>query len=210
MNIGETMTLGRWAGEPIVWRVLKEEDGRVLLISRDILELRPFHPEDEPIGDGDFIKGAHRVDWHTCELRAWLNGAFLNGAFTEEEKARIPVLSRYYTTQYKTLHTFYPGEKESTEQVFLLSQAQAKKLLTRAEDRYAPMTAHAAAQLAERKTVPLRADGSWWTRDHYPGGFDTSISYACNWNGKDALLETGWAAVMTADIGVRPAVWYQL
>ena len=210
MNIGETMTLGRWAGEPIVWRVIDVKDGRALLVSRDILEIRPFHPDDEPIGGSDFIKGAYRVSWNTCELRGWLNGVFWNEAFTGEEQARIPALPRLYTSQYKTLHTFYPAEKESTEPVFLLSGAQAKKLLTRAEDRYAPLTAHAAEQLAQRNPLPLRAGGAWWMRDHYPGGFDTSISYVCNWRDKDALLETGWAEVMAADIGVRPAVWYTL
>jgi len=57
--VGDIIPFGQWD-----WRVLAVENGKALLITQDVIELRSYHNEKVD------------VTWETCELRAYLNGAF--------------------------------------------------------------------------------------------------------------------------------------
>ncbi len=72
---GAWISLGRWEGEDLLWQVVGEEDGTLVLLSEDSVASLPF---DEN-GDGT---------WVDSSLRAWLNGPFLD-AFTPEEQAAM-------------------------------------------------------------------------------------------------------------------------
>ena len=63
--------------EPLEWYVLDVKDGKALLLSKYILENMPYHKYEE------------EVSWENCTLREWLNGAFYDAAFSDEEKKRI-------------------------------------------------------------------------------------------------------------------------
>ena len=63
--------------EPIVWRVLKYENRELLLLSERCLDCQDYH--DEP----------RVVYWEETFIRKWLNGVFLNAAFTAEEQALL-------------------------------------------------------------------------------------------------------------------------
>lgn len=78
LKTGDVVAFGRYGDGYATWRVLKVEDGEALVISRLILEARPFN--------SDSSKGN---DWETSDLRAWLNGEFRDMAFNPEELARI-------------------------------------------------------------------------------------------------------------------------
>ena len=67
--------------EPIEWEVLDTKDGRMLLISRYIL--------DSTYDDEDYST----YKWEKCRLRKWLNNDFLNYAFTPEEQNMIPTVT---------------------------------------------------------------------------------------------------------------------
>ncbi len=67
--------------EPIEWEVLSVEDGRALLISKYVLDAIPFSSTSE-----------HKI-WEDSTLRMWLNDAFLNAAFTEDEQKIIPTVT---------------------------------------------------------------------------------------------------------------------
>ena len=62
---------------PIEWLVLAVQGNRALLLSRYELDAKPYNT----------LKTG--VTWETCTLRTWLNGEFLNKAFTAEEKTGI-------------------------------------------------------------------------------------------------------------------------
>lgn len=66
--------------EPIKWRVLSvSEDGTdAFLMADQCLEARPYHTEN-----------SEAVTWETCALREWLNGTFMQKAFTEDEQEAI-------------------------------------------------------------------------------------------------------------------------
>ncbi|MDO4167908.1 MAG: DUF6273 domain-containing protein, partial [Eubacteriales bacterium] len=66
--------------EPIKWRVLSvSEDGTdAFLLADQCLEARPYHTEN-----------SDTVTWETCALREWLNGTFMQEAFSEGEQEAI-------------------------------------------------------------------------------------------------------------------------
>lgn len=65
---------------PIVWRVLKNEKGEAYLLSEYILFAAPVH--------GDY---EHYQGWEASDLYNYLNGTFLNDAFTAEEQSALLV-----------------------------------------------------------------------------------------------------------------------
>lgn len=62
---------------PIEWYVLAEKGSMRLLLSKRLLDAVPYNEESVDI------------TWETCTLRAWLNGEFLQEAFSDEERALI-------------------------------------------------------------------------------------------------------------------------
>lgn len=70
-----------FAYEPIQWRVLEvRDDGNVLLMADTVLDARAF--EEKPDFDKD-------INWANSSIQRWLNGTFMNTAFSEEEQAWI-------------------------------------------------------------------------------------------------------------------------
>jgi hypothetical protein len=88
----------------IEWRILDEQDGKVLLISEKILECHPYNVEH---------KG---ITWENCTLRKYLNGEFLNklGAvkWAIAETRNSNPNNQWYGTD---------GGNVTTDKVFLLS-----------------------------------------------------------------------------------------
>lgn len=135
--------------EPIRWLVLKQDEGKLFVVSRDILDCVPFHTGEED------------VTWKTCSLRAWLNSSFLPRAFTGEERARIlPVeLSEAVNRGYGTKDT------ETVEDtVFILTPAQVRSYLA-GEKKLCKPTPYA---LSRGAVASEDGYAAWWTRA--PGG----------------------------------------
>jgi hypothetical protein len=67
------------------WRVLELRDGKALLLSEYVLEFRTYHSEwyDGAVGTWIFT-----TTWADCDLRAYLNGEFLN-SFSQSDRERI-------------------------------------------------------------------------------------------------------------------------
>ena len=63
--------------EDIEWIVLAKDNGRILVISKYLLDSAPYNY--------DFIG----MTWESCSLRNWLNGTFFNEAFNMEEGGKI-------------------------------------------------------------------------------------------------------------------------
>lgn len=76
----------------ILWRVLENKDGKMLLLSEDILEFRYWHSpsarrkESHPATwkNEDILSAM--IPWEICSLRKWLNGYFYENAFNAAEK----------------------------------------------------------------------------------------------------------------------------
>ena len=75
-GVGSTVVFGSYEqGEgqvPIEWTVLDRQEDRALLLSKYALDAMPFHEVED-----------WNVTWADCTLRSWLNGEFLDVAFSE-------------------------------------------------------------------------------------------------------------------------------
>ncbi len=188
--------------EAIEWEVLEYDaaNDRALLLSRYGLDAQPYNEKWVDIM------------WENCTLRGWLNGEFLNKAFTAEEEKGILLTkvdngSRQCYSKWST-----NGGNNTEDRIFLLSYGEANKYLgvTREDSkntksRVAP-TAYAQKQGADTsssyKTAEGTAAGWWWLRS--PG---TNQGYAaCVYYGGslyDTYVDLGHAVV-------RPALWINL
>lgn len=180
--------------EGIEWIVLKEEDGKMMLLSRYVLDTKKYHPHWYSYDDA-FV-------WENCDLRDWMNKNFYNKAFNSEDKNRIveTVVENPDNEKYGI-----EGGPATRDKVFLLSIDEVKEFfpLTSSYEREGlgtVPTEYATAQGARVETLNHRA--RWWLRS--PG-------HNSRWAGivsGQELLEAG-SGVRYPGIGIRPVVWLQ-
>lgn len=84
---GTVVEFGRWeqdgdlsSTEPIKWVVVSNDGDKAVLFSEYIIDQRAY--------DG--------ANWAESGLRSWLNGTFLNSAFTEAERSRLCAVMKEY------------------------------------------------------------------------------------------------------------------
>ena len=194
---GDTVQFG-----PYTWRVLDVQDGRALLITKDIVEERPYNDE------------LTNVTWETCTLRKWLNGEFYT-RFSTEEKARIAETvnvnldNQWFGTQ---------GGNSTTDKIFLLSLGEVVKYFGDSGD----LQANKRWSWDSSRTYYEDADGSilydqynadrkakgggwWWLRS--PG---LSSRYAVAVESGGRIYIGGKSVDKDSIFGVRPALWLRL
>ena len=180
--------------EPIKWRVLSVDGNDAFLLADQNLDAKPYNEEDTD------------VTWATCTLRTWLNGTFLNTAFTSAEQAAIKNTAvvnddnPYYDTE---------GGENTTDKVYLLSIAEASNTAygfngefgTNSETRVAMNTAYVAGK--DGMNAVGKAD-YWWLRSPgYSSGYASRVFYGGCGLG-------GGGSVDNDDDAVRPALHLNL
>lgn len=138
--------------EPIEWEVLKQENGKVLLISKYGLITKRYN------------KTYTGITWENCSLRKWLNEEFFKEAFTEEEQERIQKVTNnnpdneYYRTK---------GGNDTEDRIFLLSIDEVKEYFRSDEAMIKKATPY-----AKKSGADTNSSGScwWWLRS--PGDYD--------------------------------------
>ena len=167
---GDTVTFGRYPRsgdepEPIEWQVLSREGGAVRLISRYVLDARPWH-------------GAHeKTSWANCDLREWLNDAFLNAAFSKADQDHMMGVR--------------PGDGD---RVSLLSAEELHRYFHRCETRacFATPFALRRGKLLRRREAPC-----WWWLSAADGfrrwrsAEDWKPFYAAGVNDRDRVPSAG-------------------
>lgn len=192
-SIGSTITYGIYeqnnnlsdGKEEIEWIVLSKEDGRVLVISKYALDCQQFHFEDE-----------ENITWEECSLRTWLNGTFLNEAFTEAEINYIP-LSKVKQEMLSGPYEKAAG-KDTMDQIFLLNLTEAQEYFDSDDNRKCMPTEYAGARGANRYqwNGEIREE-PWWLRTAFA---DMAM----------IISEKGAKQYADRDhthIAVRPAMW---
>ena len=208
VNVGEYITFGHYeqdnntgnGKEPIEWLVLEAQGDQALVISRYGLDVRPYNTRWTS------------VTWETCSLRKWLNGEFLNNAFsTKEQNAIVRITVDNSRSQgYSRWNT--SGGNNTEDGIFLLSYAEANKYLgvtwenrDNMRSRMSP-TAYALHAGAWRSSVNKTADGVaagwWWLRS--PGSNQHEAADVSN----DGSLISDIVNIVLAC--VRPALWVNL
>ena len=171
--------------EDIEWLILDKEDDRILVISRYALDWQPY--------DTTFRK----ITWETCSLREWMNGTFLNEAFTEQERSRVPSVT---VSADKNPDYITAAGNDTTDQVFLLSITEANKYFSLNEERQCTAIAYAFAQGANK----VSNDNCWWWL-RSPGYLS---NYAAGVFGNGGISRGG--NYVTDSHGVRPTLWIDL
>ncbi len=190
IRIGNTYKFGAYeqdnntsnGKEDIEWIVLAKENNMILMISKYALDCQPFN--------------ASRDDniWSSCSLRQWLNGTFLNNAFSSEDQTRIQnsTVKAEANPKYGT----YAGAT-TKDKVFLLSITEVEQYFN-SKTKSCQGTDYCFAQGA-------RNDGNnqaeWWLRS--PG----CVSYFAAYVKNGSVKQDGWYVDYAHQIAVRPALW---
>ena len=173
--------------EEIEWIVLEKDGMSLLLISKYALDCQPYNTSDKSI------------TWETCSLRKWLNGTFLNAAFSSEERRSI--ISSTVTADKNPHFNTFVG-KNTTDKVFLLSIKEADKYFSSDEARKCAPTEYAKAQGAH--TDASTGNCFWLLRT--PGINSDRAAYVDYAGGVSSL----GCGVDLDDRAVRPALWINL
>ncbi len=169
------------------WQVLENKDGRLLLISKFVLECLPVDR---------FYKGYW--NWETCSVRRELNTDFVNNMLTKEEQANIvPV----YIDNNTDLH-FGSRDIKAEDKLFYISLADARRYFKSDRDRMAPIT-----KFGMRSMLWTVFDqyGHWWTRTKGVLPLDTYYI-------RDGVPMSENSTVQGGNqeyFGVRPAMYYR-
>ena len=189
LNVGDTIAFGCYeqdnntsnGAEPIEWLVLDRDGDRALLLSQQVLDAQPF------------CESSAEAEWNTSDVRAWLNDAFLNAAFSAEAQEK--------------LEEMYAGDDAvGTDRVFLLSSADEGRYFQSDEARIAFPTTYALAQGAPVDAENSEGGCQWWLRTVMEGDARGVACIAPS--GSDAMMLL-WEGGSPKS-GVRPAIWVRL
>lgn len=183
---GDTLTFGRYPQDtdssvsPIEWQVLKVSLNYLLLVSKQVLNVKPFNTEKSP------------ADWGSCSLRAWLNTSFLQEAFSEKEQELIVEDEVSYST-----NDFHSKNKTTMDRVFCLGWEEVWRNLRFPAERTASPT-HYAEKV--RSVITTDCNIKWWLRT--PG-----VYHDCAMNiGTEGEFNEYGNSTNLESIGVRPAL----
>ncbi len=192
---GDTIFLGSYeqdgdesnGKELIEWIVADTANGRILLVSKDALEVMAFSEKSDDIS------------WENSSIRSWLNGAFINDAFTKDEQDDIiqTTLMSSQINAEEGSEDMQAGLQRTRDKIFLLSAEDLESYFPEATSRTCVLSAQAAKS-----------------------GIKTGPNGACNWWLRSLDPEKGWSiqtvsgvdgSVMNSSYefknAVRPAMW---
>ena len=174
--------------EPIEWLVLDIQDNSALMISRYALDCQQFN------------SFSAYVTWSSCTLRTWLNGAFLDDAFSAEEQVMIPMVT--VNADENPSYNTNPGSA-TKDQVFLLSIKEADTYFDTDSERQTAPTEYAVSHGAHKLDLEDKVSCGWWLRS--PGIYSHHAA---------GIGSYGSIGLSGTDIGnslaVRPALWVDL
>lgn len=140
---------------PMKWRVLKLTGTQALLLADRMPDVHPFNDE------------AVDVCWEKSGLRRWLNGEFLDRAFSAEEKAAI------LTVEVENAPNYYFGTSSgpvTSDKVFILSENET--FATDDAKSYGFYPGDEVDDKARRfsATMYAKCRGAWWSsKEDYLG-----------------------------------------
>ena len=191
-KVGKTIEFGNYPQDkdgtekPIEWIVMKKEGNQVLLLSKYVLDAKPYNKEWED------------VTWETSDIRQWLNNEFYTTAFNKAEKAKIQtsLIKNEDNSKHGT-----NGGNDTEDKVFLLSEKETETLFSNKEERIAKAT-----EYATKSGVYVNEEKAacWWLRSPGYDSDDAAEVDGSGWVGGDG------SSVYYDYDGVRPALHLNL
>ncbi len=233
-GIGDIISLGTYEQngmeadgmEPMRWKVLDIQDGKMLVIADRVIDSYCYNKTDS-------AEQTPGMTWQDCSVRQFLNGDFLDTCFTPEEAALIQTthltnpsssdfLNDYwggYDAPYDVLgNQIHTDGPETNDKIFLLSVEEVLKYMGD-EDDYCPsdsypfnMMVGASCRSVKCSTAVRHtgnvyyesqtSDGCWMTRTLSDPNeavvYLTSNGSFFNWYSNQVGL------------GLRPAMWISI
>ena len=177
------------------WRVLDINEGKALVITEEIIELRWYN--------NDFVE----TTWAECELRSYLNSEFRD-TFNRDEKAKIIAVtnSNLNNQWFKT-----EGGIDTLDSIFLLSLEEVceyfgdskEHLLNKGKQKWLIDDEN-----NRKRQAKYGSEYHWW-RLRSPGYYGRT-SASVNSNGNVYVRGNGVYGKPRDGGGVRPALWLKL
>lgn len=204
-SVGDSIYFGNYeqdgneanGAESIEWLVLDQVDNRILVTSKYVLDCQAYHTESTA------------VTWEDCTLRAWLNGDFLNHAFSEEEQAQIITAT---VVNEDNAEYGISGGNNTEDKVFLPSVSEAEIYFTEQEStssesgvlRKCKPTAYA----AEKGAITVGGTDYCIWRLRTPGS-DSDQAALVDYNSN---IDVSGLDVTRSEArgGIRPTMWINL
>lgn len=201
----KSITFGRFVQkkkhppEPIEWLIVKQEYGRFLLLSKYGLDCREYGFGRKPVNNYESTES-----WETSSIREWLNGAFLETAFSDKERE---IISETLVSLHETRgDKFIRAEKRTADHVFLLSFEEIKEVFGEgfisAKDIKCVPTDYASSH---GKSIWRTCE--WWLRTGsvgHVGRCESPHAFSITENGGMGFTYDG------KKILVRPALWIDI
>lgn len=172
--------------EPIEWIVLETSGTRTKLLSRYVLDYQRFH------GSWDAS-----ITWQDCELRQWLNNAFIDAAFSDEEWDRLMKVT--VPAGKNPIYATNAGS-DTQDKVTVLSISEAETYFSSDAARQVEATAYALTKVKLKDN--LKGSYAWWRlrSPGYCGGSATSVYLG-------GQIAYRGDAINDDDCGIRPVIW---
>lgn len=185
-----------WLGTvPMPWQVLENKNGRLLLMSKYVLDCLPFEDFYDPFY---FSMSFDRTRWPYSTIRRHISNDFYASMLTEQEKQNVvPV----YISADDTL-TFENREGAKQDKMFLLSKTETEKYLKTEKDRLAPVTSFATRSMLYND---FETYAYWWLRT--PGQYLVEKMYVLD--GRITSSNSMVGGDHFNYLGVRPAMYYK-
>lgn len=207
--------------EPIEWRVLDVKEGKAMIISRYGLTVRQYDSE------------VPFPTWERSNVRAWLNGTFLNTAFTAEEQACIDVThvvtpdnSKWVEYRKETNRKYeeVSDGSEVDDKLFLLSTEEVLQLCglnTVSEQKNNAEARELMKAVATKRAeyegafvyrgglddYKLNGEGCCWWMLRSPGHLGNHLAYV---GSSGNLNSFHYTDVHRLDVCIRPVCWVDL
>lgn len=191
----KTIIFGTYAGMPVEWLILHENQEKMLVLSRYVLDAKRMF--------SDCIY----TSWERSTLRKWLNQDFFEGIFSPEEQKKIPV-SEIFTPDCHDFGSY--GNNLTQDKLFLLSEEEIDQYLPEPAFRTAPAEPNAVRYSQDLKDfvnlLPFYHEMKncwWWLRSNG----DEPNMFSIVWS-DGSVSGTGHYA--NYERGIRPAMYLNL
>ena len=205
VNIGDEINFGMYeqdnnnknGAEPIQWKVLAIEDGKALLVSKYVLDIKPYN---------DVSKN---ITWEDSSLRLWLNKDFYWNAFSSSEAKQI---AQTTIPNPNNPESGTYGGTVTTDKIFLLSFYEASRYFNSDNERKGAVTDAVKFNPVYNEIMnqnDFYGYSIWWLRtpgrnedmamfvDEVGALYHYGVTYMGRWVNEDY-------------VGVRPALWMDL
>lgn len=192
---GDTVEFGKYdlngtdsdGSEKITWIILEAGDSEALLISRDALDARPYNSSKVP------------VTWESSSLRKWLNGSFLQTAFTASERSMIATSE--VKGEESSVNVVESGN-DTNDLVYLLSLSEFADAFPDRSSQHCTASSAAASRISDSGPGSLSC---WLRSSGYSFAEADAVTYYDEPDGGFSYTLGNGFEVDTA-LGVRPVI----